>query len=384
MEEHKVKVLLTNFHPGNGGGHRTYLLSLLKGPLGGQFDLALACPSTSSINALARQNGGTVFDHDFPGNAKEFLQVISSVRKLDRLYRRFPFDIIHCNGSRDHWIALYWKTAFRRPARIVRSRHAVKEIGNDFFHAWANNRATDLNIYVSRGMVPLCEPPGKLKLEKAAVIAHGVDTDHFQPREKDLSLAAQLGIGEADFVVGSNAGLGGHKRVDLMLQAASELPRRENLKILLLGEEGSARVCLGLARQLGLEKNVAYGGMRNDIRPYLTLFDLGFVLSERIETSSYAAKEMMAMGIPLVCTRYSGLPENVDEGENGFLIAPGQVQELRRCLTTFQEMTPAERMKFRAHSRAKAVKEFSWQAEMNSLAQAYRDVLARISPSGSA
>jgi glycosyltransferase involved in cell wall biosynthesis len=371
MEEHKVKVLLTNFHPGNGGGHRTYLLSLLKGPLGGPFDLALACPSTSSINALARQNGSTVFDHEFPGNVKEFLKVISSVRKLDRLYRRFPFDIIHCNGSRDHWIAIYWKTAYRRPARIIRSRHAVKEISNDFFHAWANNQATDLNIFVSHGMVPLCEPPGKLKLKNALVIAHGVDTDYFQPRERDLALAHQLAIGASDFVLGSHAGLGGHKRVDLMLQAAAELPDRENIKILLLGEEGSARTCLDLARQLGLEKNVVYGGMRQDVRPYLSFFDLGFVLSERIETSSYAAKEMMAMGIPLVCTRYSGLPENVDEGENGFIIAPGQVGELSRAVTAFRRLSSVERMKFRAHSRAKALREFSWQTQMDSMVRVY-------------
>lgn len=372
--EGRAKILLTNFHLGTGGGHRTYLLSLLKSRLAEQFDLALACPPTSSLHSMARENGTPVFDHYFPGSLKNIFQVIASMRNLERIHRQFPFDIIHCNGSRDHWIAIYWKTFYRRAAKIVRSRHAVKKIGNDIFHAWAYQQATALNIFVSSGMIPLCEPLGALHLKNANVIPNGIDTEHFQPRKRDGALAAQLGIGDSDFVVGSNAGLGTHKRADLMLRAVAELPRRENMKIVLLGEKRSSGNCLQLARQLGLEKNLICDGMFDDVRPYLALFDLGFVLSDSIETSSYAAKEMMAMGIPLVCTRFSGLPENVDEGKNGFLIAPGDVQELRRCLTLYLNLTDVERADFRAHSRAKVVREFSKQRQVEAMVQAYREV----------
>ncbi len=168
--------------------------------------------------------------------------------------------------------------------------------------------------------------------------------------------------------------MGSHKRPDLMLRAVAELPNRDNIKILLLGEKRSAGDHLALARDLGLEKNLICDGMFEDVRPYLTLFDLGFVLSESIETSSYAAKEMMAMGIPLICTRFSGLPENVDEGKNGFLITPGSVPELQKCLAAFFRLAPSEKAALGAHSREKVVREFSNQSQMESMAQAYRDV----------
>jgi len=373
--EGRPKILLTNFHLGTGGGHRTYILSVLEG-LADQFDLALACPASSSINARARENGCTVFDHYFPGSPRELFQVIASVRGLERIHRQFPFDLIHCNGSRDHWIAIYWKTFYRRQAQIIRSRHAVKKIRNDIFHAWAYNRATALNIFVSHGMIPLCEPAGKLKLKSTRVIPNGIDTDYFQPRKRDTELTARLGIRDSDFVVGSNAGLGGHKRADLMVRAIAELPGRESIKILLLGEKRSSGTFFALARDLGLEKNLICEGMLDDVRPYLTLFDLGFVLSESIETSSYAAKEMMAMGIPLVCTRFSGLPENVDEGKNGFLIEPGNIPELTKCVMAFVNLTATERTEFRARSRGKVMREFSKQRQMQLMAQAYREVLA--------
>ena len=370
----RAKILLTNFHLGTGGGHRTYLLSLLRGLLRESFDLALACPASSSINSQARASGCVVFDQTFPGSLRNFFDVIASVRDLERIHRQFPFDIIHCNGSRDHWIAIYWKTIYRRAAKIVRSRHAVKTIGRDIFHGWANNRLTALNIFVSRGMIPLCEPPGTLHLERARTIPNGIDTEHFAPRKRDGALAAQLGIGEVDFVVGSNAGLGTHKRADLMLKAVAESPDRQRFKILLLGEARSGGLYLQMAGRMGLEKNVICPGMFDDVRPYLSLIDLGFVLSDSIETSSYAAKEMAAMGIPLICTRYSGLPENVDEGKSGLLIEPGDVAGLRKCLTTFLSLSETERAGFRAMARDKAVREFSKERQMDLMAQTYRDV----------
>jgi glycosyltransferase involved in cell wall biosynthesis len=372
--EQRRRVLITNFHLGTGGGHRTYILSLLQSSLAEQFEFAVACPASSSINSAARQNGNPVFDLNFPGGLKEFFSMLSSVRELDRIYRRFPFEIIHCNGSRDHWIALYWRTLYRRKAKIVRTRHAVKAIGRDPVHDWAFNRATALNIYVSKLMVPLAEPPGKLKLKNAKVIPNGIDTAYFQPRDRDAALAARLGIGEGDLVIGSHAGLGPHKRTDLMLQAVASLPNREQVKILLLGEEHSVPNILSWAANAGLQKNVIYGGMQADVRPYLSLFDLGFILSETIETSSFAAKEMMAMGIPLVCTRYSGLPENVDEGRNGFLIEPGNLSELQKCLAYFQDLSAADRKKMGAHAREKVTREFSRQMQIDSVQLAYREV----------
>jgi glycosyltransferase involved in cell wall biosynthesis len=372
----RPKILLTNFHLGTGGGHRTYLLSLLKSSLATEFHLALACPASSSINTLAREDGKRVFDQVFPGRLKDFTGVVESIRNLERIHRQFPFQIIHSNGSRDHWIAIYWKTFYRRTAKIIRSRHAVKKIGNDLFHAWANNRATDLHIYVSRGMVPLCEPLGALKLKNSRVIPNGIDTSFFQPRPKDKELAAKLGIGESDFVVGSNAGLGSHKRADLMLHAVAQLPNREKIKILLLGEERAAENYFYWARPLGVEKNVVYGGMHEDVRPYLSLFDLGFVLSDSIETSSYAAKEMMAMGVPLICTRYSGLPENVDQGKNGYVIESGDVPALQKSVAEFLAMNEEQRAQFRAHSRAKVEREFSLPIQIAAIAQAYREVVA--------
>jgi glycosyltransferase involved in cell wall biosynthesis len=372
----RPKILLTNFHAGTGGGHRTYVRSILEGALADRFDFALACPVSSSINSLSRENGSRVFDLDFPGSPRDFLRIVESVRKLDCIHRQFPFEILHCNGSRDHWIALYWQSLYRRRTRIVRTRHAVKKIDGDFVHDWAFNRATALHLFVSGQMVPLCDPQGRLKTGKVKIIPNGVDTAYFQPGPRDVELAARLGIGAEDLVIGSNAGLGPHKRADLMIQGVASLPDRQRFKIVLLGEQRSGLPYLEMARDLGLEGSVIYGGMLDDVRPYLSLFDLGFVLSESIETSSYAAKEMMAMGIPLICARYSGLPENVDEGQNGFLVEPGSIDGVREALANFLKLSPEDRKRMGRHGREKVARQFSRQRQFDLLQQAYLQVLA--------
>jgi glycosyltransferase involved in cell wall biosynthesis len=233
---------------------------------------------------------------------------------------------------------------------------------------------TDLNLFVSGGMISLCEPPGALHLTNARVIPNGIDIDYYQPRKKDAALAAQLGVADTDFVIGSNAGLGTHKRVDLMLRAVAELPGRKHIKIVLLGEKRAAADYLHRASLLGLEGNIICDGMFDDVRPYLSLFDLGFVLSDSIETSSYAAKEMMAMGVPLICTRFSGLPENVDEKKNGFLIEPGDLPGLTSCVAAFMGLSAGEKERFRLHSRDKVEKEFSQPLQMKAMAQAYGEI----------
>src|SRR5690606_31393217 len=72
----------------------------------------------------------------------------------------------------------------------------------------------------------------------------------------------------------------------------------------------------------GLAGQVSYAGRLEDVRPMLAALDAGFVLSYRVETISFACREMMAMGKPVIVTRHAGLPENVTDGVDGWIVPP--------------------------------------------------------------
>jgi len=371
----KAKILITNFHPKRGGGHKTYVETIIKSKLIERFDIAVAAPEQSSILEMCKNLHIQCYPLAFPGNVKELIGVAKSIIGLNRIYKNFPFDLIHCNGSRDHWIAVYWKLLFRKPTPLIRTRHAVKITRNDPVHWFVNQRLTFRQIYVCESMKHLCEEGKALKLRNSNVITSGVDLEYYKPMVKDQLLAMRIGVGQKDFVFGSVAGLGAHKRVDVIVKATSEMKHERQFKMVLLGHEEGARAILAFGRGLGVENRIIYAGMVEDVRPYISIFDVGFVLSDSIETISYAAREMMAMGTPLISSSYCGLIENVDEGVNGFLVRPGNVDEVKKAMVSFLEMSNDQYVSFRTAAREKAVKNFSVAQQISGLEGIYREAL---------
>ena len=76
-------------------------------------------------------------------------------------------------------------------------------------------------------------------------------------------------------------------------------------------------------------KGFIFSGLVEDVRPYVAIADVGFVLSYKVETISYACREMMSMGKPVIVSNFSGLPENIDNGINGWIVDAQNIRELR-------------------------------------------------------
>ncbi len=69
-----------------------------------------------------------------------------------------------------------------------------------------------------------------------------------------------------------------------------------------------------------------------DVAPYLGAADI-FVLPSVAESSgSVSVLEAMRAGKPVIATACDGLPEDLIDGENGLLVAPGDVGALTDAL----------------------------------------------------
>jgi glycosyltransferase involved in cell wall biosynthesis len=75
------------------------------------------------------------------------------------------------------------------------------------------------------------------------------------------------------------------------------------------------------ARTLGLSRTVLFTGFREDAPRVASCFDV-FVLTSEYEGLSIAVIEALALGKPVVVSRVGGLPEVVEDGRQGFLVAP--------------------------------------------------------------
>jgi alpha-maltose-1-phosphate synthase len=88
--------------------------------------------------------------------------------------------------------------------------------------------------------------------------------------------------------------------------------------------------------------------------------------------------EAMASGTPVVCSRLGGLVEVVQHGVTGFLVAPGDVGELReRLAELLQDPGLARRMGRQA--RELALARFTWRACAERCLAAYHEL---VTPAG--
>ena len=62
--------------------------------------------------------------------------------------------------------------------------------------------------------------------------------------------------------------------------------------------------------------------MRSDIPQILSLVDVMVLSSFTIECFPFSILEAMSAGIPAVCTAIGGLPEMIEDGVTGHLVAP--------------------------------------------------------------
>jgi glycosyltransferase involved in cell wall biosynthesis len=80
--------------------------------------------------------------------------------------------------------------------------------------------------------------------------------------------------------------------------------------------------------------------------------------------------EAMASGLPVISTQLSGIPELVDDGRTGILVAPGDAAALALALKKFYE-NPALRLSMGRAGREKVLREFNMKTNVAALANLF-------------
>jgi glycosyltransferase involved in cell wall biosynthesis len=194
-----------------------------------------------------------------------------------------------------------------------------------------------------------------LPMPAVETLYHGYDpTAMAQPGDPQL-LREQLGLPIGVPVVGTIASFKRHKGHVHLLAAAALVKRVvPEVRFVLIGAgplEGEIR---RQAAELGLGDTLVLAGYREDAARAADAFDV-FALSSLYEGLSIALVEAMAMGKPAVVTAVGGLPEVVEHGRQGLVVAPGDPQALADGIVTLlRDGTLRERLGEGGRRRAAA------------------------------
>jgi glycosyltransferase involved in cell wall biosynthesis len=228
--------------------------------------------------------------------------------------------LLHLHGT--DWEKFYGSVSvFRRI--YVRIGLAIPRRVVVLYDLWARNIRKinpKINVRVIRNFIPDCPKPEKASLDLL--------------REK-------LGIAEKEFVISSIGRVGWRKGSFDIIQAVKQLlVENSNFKVLLVGGEelpGEMRELEKAVIDNNLDGWVKLTGEVNidDVPTLLEMSDI-FVLPSYREGMPMSIIEAMRAGKPIISTTVGAIPDMIESGVSGILVAPGHPEEIASAVTTLR------------------------------------------------
>jgi glycosyltransferase involved in cell wall biosynthesis len=211
--------------------------------------------------------------------------------------------------------------------------------------------------------------PRGIKGEVIELSENGVDLDVFRRAEGSMS---QSGSVRPRFAFVGR--LIEWKGVDLLLKATAKALRRRDLELHIVGDGEIRSQLESLAADLELGDRVVFHGFipQDQCARFLAEFD-ALVLPSLYECGGAVVLEAMAIGLPVIATKWGGPADYLDE-RTGILIEPtgpeSFINEIADAMIRLAE-SPELRAQLGQAARKRAVAEFDWERKIDVILEVY-------------
>ncbi len=367
--------ILTLISGGDIGGAKTHVLTLLR-ELGREERICLVCFTEGEFTEDARAMG--IDTRVIGGN------ILSALKELEGLLEAEHFDIIHCHGSRGNFMGALLKRKHKIPLlTTVHSDPKLDYMGRPaarLTYGVINGmalRRMDYLTGVSSSMTELLISRG-FEPDRLFTIYNGVEMTVPDALPGRAEFYARHGVDfPTDTVnVGIAARLNPVKDIATLIRGfAAAHKQAPKLRLLIAGEGPEEESLKALAKELGVENEVAFLGWITDTDAFYSILDINS-LTSLSETFPYALTEGARFGLATVSSRVGGVPRLIDSGVNGLLFEPGSWEELGSRLALLAENETIRRTMAR-RLREKVAAEFSLEATCRTQKEIYGEILRR-------
>lgn len=226
----------------------------------------------------------------------------------------------------------------------------------------------------SEAVAQITRESERLPARKVHVIYNGYP--EVATPDQVISESNAPGSSERVWVIGIVANLRAIKRIEDLIRAVGLLVAsgfKAELRVVGGGEKAPYET---LISNLGLQAHIHLLGSQAEPEIFIQEFDIAVLCSES-EGFSNAIIEYMRCGKPVVCTRTGGNPEIVSDGENGYLVPVGDVQELANKLGTLIEQ-PELRKKMGRDGAARVREHYSLETMLSQHVALYQSIAPEV------
>ena len=208
-------------------------------------------------------------------------------------------------------------------------------------------------------------------------IRSSIPLDEFDPRLVDRQAIRQELDLPADEVVIGNVGRFSTQKnpLDWVRVAARVGQACPQARFLLVGDGPMRTLVEQALHQAGIAERTTLTGLRRDVPRMLAAMDI-FLLTSLWEGLPRVIPQAMAMGLPMVANQADGVSEAIQDGSNGYLCSPGEIEQMaERCIELAHH--PLKRQEMGCRGQAYALQEFDLQKMITSLEALYDELLAK-------
>lgn len=299
--------------------------------------------------------------------------------RLHRVFKEFRPDIVHTHVH-------VMRYAF--PSLVLFKPRLMVHTVNNIAEREIEPRARWLQrLAYRRGVIPVAVAREvAVSIERlygignSRVVWNCIPTHLYaSPRISRQAWRKKQGFSDEDVLFVCVARFAPQKNHALLISAFAKGPAADPRAHLVLAGQGVLRAQLQeRVNQLGLTNRVHFLGLRMDIPEVLGAADV-FALGSDYEGNPLSVIEAMAAGLPIVSTAAGGVPELLQNGNQGFIVQPGHAEQLSEAMVTVLK-NPELRQTMGAAAAARAKEKF----DVSAMVRAYEELYDEVSSSSKA
>jgi glycosyltransferase involved in cell wall biosynthesis len=218
-----------------------------------------------------------------------------------------------------------------------------------------------LNLCTSE---PMVEAARALGIKRVRLWPKAVDTERYNPSNRSAELRSRLSDGHPEAPLMIYVGrLSFEKRLEWLLEPITRLP---GVRLAFVGSGPAENL---LRKRFEGTRTVFTGYMSGDELAQAYASADVFAFPSDTETLGFVAMEAMASGVPAVGANAGGIPDVIQDGKNGLLFEPGNLDDLTEKLDRL--LRDAELRGRLARAARSSMEGLSWRAATEKLVEFY-------------
>ncbi|MDD5134229.1 MAG: glycosyltransferase [Phycisphaerae bacterium] len=216
-----------------------------------------------------------------------------------------------------------------------------------------------------------------VKSERIINIGNSIDCDHYGSAHFDKkAVRDKFCIPQNAFVFAAAGRLSRTKGQKFLIEAFSQVKKQiPNAELLIAGTGELEDELKKQASELGYEGSVRFPGRVENMTEIYSAIDV-FVLPSIAEGLPRSMMEAMAAGVICVASNAGGIPEILDNGKFGFLVAPKDSNDLYRTMLKTADMPSDEKMKIISSAKKHIQDNYSHGVMIKRMEKIYDDLVS--------